>query len=205
MNHKKNKLEVEKSRRNLLAAAGAGLAMMTTGSLLSAKSAQGDNILSNRKILTVYYSRSNNTRSLANSIHTHIGGDIEEILPIPAYSDNYDLAVNEVRLELLTGSRRQIEPLRNNISLYDTIFIGSPRWWGTLSVPVINFLLNNDLQGKTLLPFNTHAGGEREKTFDDLKLLCPHSTITEGLSVDSSDLSNAQNIISAWLQRSEIL
>lgn len=41
---------------------------------------------------------------------------------------------------------------------YDVIFLGFPNWDGTLPMPVTSFLEEDDLSGKTMVPFVTHKG-----------------------------------------------
>ncbi len=162
---------------------------------------QSLNPLPNRKFLTIFYSRTDGTRIMAQSIHSMVGGDILEIKPITPYSSDYTTATEDSRREILTGIRTPIQPITIDIASYDVICLGSPRWWGTLSVPILNFVLQNDLSGKTIVPFNTNGGGEREKSFDDLKLLCPKSTILEGLPLSGSRVALSQNNITIWLRK----
>ena len=49
--------------------------------------------------------------------------------------------------------------------------------------PVKSFLKRYDLKGKTVVPFNTHAGYGVGSGFQEVKQLSPGSRILEGLSI----------------------
>jgi len=104
----------------------------------------------------VYFSRSGNTREIANQIHERVGGDIFEIQPEEPYPSNYDAVVKQAKQELESGYKPKLKAKIENIESYDVIFVGSPIWWGTIPAPVVTFLSEYDLSGKTIVPFCTH-------------------------------------------------
>jgi flavodoxin len=83
---------------------------------------------------------------------------------------------------------------------YSVVFIGSPIWWGTMPMPVATFLSEYDFSGKTIAPFCTHGGSSSGRSIDDIRKLCPQSTILGGLAVYGTEAKNAQNKISSWLR-----
>ena len=50
--------------------------------------------------------------------------------------------------------------------------------------PMKSFLTENDMSGKTIIPFNTNAGFGIGQSFEQLRELCPESDILEGFSVE---------------------
>jgi flavodoxin len=64
---------------------------------------------------------------------------------------------------------------------------------------VKTFLENNDLSGKTVIPFSTNAGSGWGSSLTDLKNLCPNSTIIDGFSIAGTNAKNAQKEVNAWL------
>lgn len=109
--------------------------------------------LSGKKILTVYYSKGGNTKNAANNIHYFVGGDMAEIKSKEIYSDNFIEISKTVRKQAKQGYMPEIENI--DISKYDIIFIGSPIWNFSTSLPVKSFLKNNNFKNKTLIPFYT--------------------------------------------------
>lgn len=200
MNDKKSK-ETFSSRREVLQIGTTGLiATIAVPALFSLRPARAAT-RSGRKFLTLFYSRTDSTRTVAQYVHEKVGGDILEIKPVTPYPSDYTTTTQAARREVLTGVRTPIQRLTVNLASYDVIFLGSPRWWGTLSVPILNFVLDNDLSDKTIAPFNTHGGGDREKSFDDLALLRPKANLLEGLSLAGNRARSAQNDVSNWLQK----
>lgn len=124
------------------------------------------------EILTVYYSYSGNTRTVAEAIHSYVGGDIFEIKAKGSYPAEYRAMVNQAKQEIQSGYRPELVSFVPDISKYEVIFIGSPNWWGTITPQVSSFLEKHDLAGKTVIPFVTHGGGGAQRTFTDLAVQC---------------------------------
>jgi hypothetical protein len=95
-------------------------------------------------ILIVYYSRSGNTRAIANLIHQEVGGTIHEIQPEVPYPSSYNAAVDQAKKEIPAGYRPALRSTLAQVESYDTIFVGSPNWWNTIAPPVATFLSEHD-------------------------------------------------------------
>lgn len=201
MSRTQSKTTIPYSRRELLKAGAFGLLAVSAAPMLFSGHSAHAAANSRRKLLTVYYSRTDNTRVMARYIHEMVGGDIMEVKPVTPYSGDYTTATIDSRRELLTGVRTPIQPINVVLASYDVIFLGSPRWWGTLSLPVLNFVLGNDLSGKTIVPFTTHGGGAQERTFDDLQLLYTKAKVLAGLPINGSSVRSSQDEISGWLRK----
>ncbi|MGS6024093.1 flavodoxin [Limosilactobacillus fermentum] len=67
-----------------------------------------------------------------------------------------------------TPGRRLKSPLPD-VSKYDTIYIGSPIWWGQYPMIMFTFFDKENLNGKTIIPFTTHAGSGLANTVEALK------------------------------------
>lgn len=188
-------------RRDILKAGSIGLAATVVAPfLLSSGTTFAAQTTGMGRILTVFHSRSGNTKVLASIIHAQLGGDIAEIRPATPYSDDYDTATVEARHQLITGQRPTNQPLSVDVASYDVIFVGSPLWWGTLSVPTITFLTQYDLAGKTIIPFSTNGGGSRDKTFDDVRMICASSKVLSGFKTKGSSVSRDHLKVKSWLR-----
>ena len=152
------------------------------------------------QVLVVYFSHSGNTRKIANLIHQEVGGNIHEIQPERPYPDSYNAVVKQAKKEIQAGHKPVLASTLNPIEAYDTIFVGSPNWCGTIAPPVATFLADNDLSGKTIVPFCTHGGDGLGKIALDIARLCPRSTILSGFEIYESGTGNAQAKVSAWLR-----
>ena len=191
------------SRREMLRRTAGGLAggmlaglaapMFASGTLFAA---QDDT----RKFLTVYYSRSGNTQVMAGFIQKAVGGDLVRIETVHPYPEEYRATTRQAREELDSGSKPPITTKIANLTSYDVVFVGSPCWWGTIAPPVITFLAENDLAGKTVVPFMTHKGSGLGRTQSHVELLCPKSRMLKGLAVWGDDIAASQGDVRDWLR-----
>jgi len=138
--------------------------------------------LEEKNILIVYLSRTENTKVLATIIQKQVGGKLVALELENPYPENYKAIVDQVAKENESGFLPPLKTKIDNIEKYDTIFIGFPTWGMELPPPMKSFLSNNDLKGKTIIPFNTNAGYGIGSSFETVKKLCPDSTILEGYS-----------------------
>jgi flavodoxin len=152
-----------------------------------------------KKILTLYYSLSGNTRELAKQIQAQVGGDLVELETVTPYPDDYNRTVDQAKKELEANYLPPLKTKLENLDSYDVIFLGSPNWWYTLAGPVRTFLSQNNLAGKTVAPFMTHGGGGFANSINDLKAFCPNATILEGLALSGGRAKNAQSDVKRWL------
>ena len=153
------------------------------------------------KVLIIYYSRTGNTREIANQIHKSVDGDIFEIHTVKRYPDDYEELKKVAKEELATEYKPALKITIENIRAYDVIFIGYPIWWGTFPAPVRTFLAENDLSKKTVAPFCTHLGSRLGRSVSDISTLCQKSTMQDGLAVWGKDAKDAQKEVSDWLHR----
>lgn len=151
----------------------------------------------NGKILIAYYSWSGHTKKVAEAIQEEIGGDLFEIQPETPYSDDYKTVVDQAKKEISDGYRPALKNNVENIAQYDTVFIGSPNWWGTIAPVVSTFIEQNDLSGKTVVPFITHGSGGEQNTITDLEKQCKGCLVQKNGWIG---LSSRTWGISGWLK-----
>ncbi len=123
-------------------------------------------------ILVAYYSYSGNTKEVAEAIHKITGGDLFEIKAEGTYPEEYRAMTQQAKKEIADNFRPKLTTSVTDMAQYDTVFIGSPNWWGTITPQVSSFLENYDLSGKTVIPFITHGGGGVQSTIADLTKQC---------------------------------
>ena len=152
-------------------------------------------------VLILYFSHSGNTRRIAEQIQKNIGGDLLEIQPASPYPSNYDAVVEQAGQEQKARARPAILTEIPNLDSYRTVFIGFPNWWGTMPMPCFTLLEKYDLGDRTVVPFCTHEGSRFGHSLRDLKRLCPHAHILEGLEIRGSRTAQAQENVKAWLHK----
>ena len=147
--------------------------------------------LAENNILVAYFSHTGNTEEAAQQIAEYTGADMAEIQRAEEYGDLYE----EAETEILDGIHPEITVSVENISGYDTIFVGYPIWWDEAPAMIASFLANNDFAGKTIIPFCTSSSDEIDNSLHIFSELCPDAVIAEGLT--ANDLED----IEPWLNR----
>lgn len=154
----------------------------------------------NEKILIAYFSYTGNTEKLANKINSKVGGDIIKIETVTPYSNNYDEVVDQVQKDQQNNYKPEIKNKIENIEDYDIIILGSPVWWYKIANPVATFISENNLKGKTIIPFVTHGGYGAGQTLNQIKELAPESKVLSELSIEGDSVDNSDGQIENWLQ-----
>ena len=193
------------SRRSFITAITAGLFAVAVHPLMApASAANAATASKGQKMLIVYYSRSGNTRVVAEKIHATLGGNIVELQPLHPYPEEYRATTEQAQKELKANYFPPLKTSVDDISPYDVILVGSPNWWGTFASPVRGFLAHHDFSGKKIAPFITHEGSALGKSVADLKTLCPGAAILDGLAVRGGRVQNSQPEIGQWLKRLDL-
>ena len=140
------------------------------------------------KIAIVYYSQSQvqNTALIAKWIQKHVGGDLIPLEMVEPYPEPYGETLKAAGKHRKEDTRPPLKSIPD-LTGYDTVFFGSPIWYGTYAPPVATFLDANKLAGKTLAPFCTHGGGGAGKFFSDVAKACPDAKVLDGLSIRGSN------------------
>ncbi len=162
--------------------------------------------IADAKTLVAYYSRTGNTATLAEMIANNTGADVYRIETVDAnyYPSDYQATTQQARQEIANDTLPPIKPLPD-MTEYDTVFIGTPVWWGTIASPVRTFLANVDLRGKAVIPFSTNGGGGAGTSLLDIAAKTPGSGHRDGLSVPGDDVGNASGTVAEWLTEIDIL
>ena len=118
------------------------------------------------KTLVVYYSRSGNTRKVADEIATVLKADEEELQD--GKSRKGPVAFILAGREAMHKTTVTLQPLSHDPATYDMVVVGSPVWAGTVCSPVRTFLAKNRGKLKQVAWFCTSGGEDpagAQKTF----------------------------------------
>lgn len=159
-----------------------------------------------RKVLIAYFSRTGNTGEFAKGIQERVDGDLFEIRTAHSYPKEYKATTEQAKREQEESFRPQLVSEVPNIGAYEVVFVGYPNWWGTLPMALFSFLEKYDFAGKTLIPFSTHEGSQLGRSVTDLRVLCPNSTVLEGLALrggtkGSVNTKTSQRQVDTWLRK----
>lgn len=123
--------------------------------------------------LVAYYSRTGHTEFVAETIAEATGADVFRIETVDPYTDedvNWRNPESRVSLQHENPELRIVGLVVDRPEgweSYDTVFIGYPIWYGSVSYPVFTFASLNDFEGKTVIPFctSTNAGIDGSDVF----------------------------------------
>ena len=161
--YKNSNTEVDNTEKNIVNSAQEETQPIEGNENTNAENKATNDTETKNKILVVYYSAQNHTKTVAEKIAKNLNADIFEIIPKDVYTSN-DLNWSDnnsrVSKEHNDESLRNIELKSTKVDNwkdYDTVLIGYPIWWGIAAWPVNNFVKDNDFTGKTVIPFCTSA------------------------------------------------
>lgn len=116
--------------------------------------------------IVVYFSATNHTEAVAQTIANHIDSAIYELEPVNPYTSadlnygNQSSRVVEEHNRILAGEDVNIELVDVDFEEFanaDYVFIGAPVWWQELSWVIEDFVASNNFSNKTIIPFGTSA------------------------------------------------
>ncbi|HWJ30259.1 MAG TPA: flavodoxin [Flavisolibacter sp.] len=170
------------------------------------------------KILIVYLSRTNNTKTIAEIIKSNVGGTIVALELEKPYPENYQATVQQLVKENESDYLPPLKTKIDSMDKYDIVFVGFPTWDMKMPLPVRSFLHLYNLSGKTVIPFNTNAGYGVGSGFETVKELCPNSKVLEGfstkggverdgvyLAIKDEKRKEAEMKVKQWLQKLNLM
>lgn len=143
--------------------------------------------MNSEKILVAYFTRSGNTRILANEISRELQCDIEEIRTPYSYSGflGYQLAFFHAAFK----KKPAIQQLNKNPADYDIVIIGSPFWAGFVPGPIRTFLDRYKTNFNDVAFFLTQDGKLGQKSFFDQMAIVSGKKPLAQLAVSEKELS----------------
>ena len=158
--------------------------------------------MDNKRRIVIYHSYSGHTKMIANIIKKKLDCDVLELEPKYEFSSDYDEVVKEYQNNEKDKSTVVIKDININLDNYDEIIIASPVWWYSITPVVREFLKENNLEGKTVIPFATNAGW-LGGTFKEIEELCKNSSVTNEMNIVfgsySDDLVTSMDEINNWI------
>lgn len=136
------------------------------------------------KNLVAYFSAGGVTKKLAVRLANAVGADIHEIIPKQPYSEadlNWQDKNSRSSIEMNDkSSRPEVANKVGNVEQYDNIFVGFPIWWYVAPTIINTFLEQQDLNGKTIIPFATSGSSGMGETNQYLKVSAKGAVLKEG-------------------------
>lgn len=148
--------------------------------------------------------REGTTEAVATMIQRVAGGDKHSIQTVQLYADDFDAVVDQNHAQQRESVRPELKSQVADMDQYDIVFIGYPVWASTIPAPIMSFLEQNDMAGKTIIPFCTHDGYGAGRSVTAIRELCPQSQVLDGFAVAAEQVGGAQTEVGQWLQTLDV-
>ncbi len=121
------------------------------------------------KKLIVYYSRTGNTKKVAEELANKLGSKTIEIVDEKDRSGGIGwLGAGK---DAFKNKLTNIKPISEDISKYDLIIVGTPIWAGKMTPALRTFIKNHKDKIKNYAIFTTAGGSSSEPLFAEIKEL----------------------------------
>ena len=188
-----SKNESSSSSESTVSSSSANSSSATSSSTTTATKPRG-------KTLVAYFSRTGNTKPLAEYAAEYLGATLFEITAKIPYSDEdiaYYTDCRADREQKDESARPEIATAVENMDEYDTVIIAHPIWHGIAPRIISTFLESYDFSGKTLLTFCTSASSPLGQSAKQLQELTPNSTWLESKRFA---IGTSREEIEKWLE-----
>lgn len=141
-----------------------------------------------------------NLQVMARVIQEETGADVFHILMSQPYDPDYSTMLPTAIDQMENRDWPALQEKIDNLSEYDVIYLGTPVWNGMLPPAMQTFFAENDLSGKTIVPFGIHLGSRFGRILSEVKELAPEATIADGFTISASTAnSEVESEFRAWL------
>lgn len=160
------------------------------------------------KALIIYFSRADenyavgyidkgNTEIVAEFVQELTGADMFKVEPAVPYAADYRTCIEEAKKRI---GNAPIKEKLSDISVYDTVFIMSPIYWGTYAPEVETALEGLDFSGKTVRVISTHEGSGLAGMVSDVRKMCKGANVdSKGLAIKGSSAKASKATVEKWL------
>jgi flavodoxin len=111
----------------------------------------------------------------------------------------YNPLIKLAKEEAQNGELPPYEGTVPDLSMYDTVFIGGPVWWGTYPQVMFTLFKDINLDGKTVIPFTTHEGSGLANCVEDVKEAFPGANVTKGFAIYGHEVRTGRAKVEKWL------
>lgn len=163
------------------------------------------------KSIVIYFSRADenysvgyvekgNTEIIAEFIKEFTGADLFKVERKVPYSKDYETCIEEAKEEQRQNIRPELLNELDNINDYDTVYIGSPIYWGTMPMPLFTQLEKLDFSGKTVRVFVTHEGSGLANVERDVRSICSGANVlSNSLTIYGHEAKNSKEKVKEWI------
>lgn len=164
------------------------------------------------KTLIVYYSYTNNVKTIATELGKQIEADVIEVQPaekgLDYAANNYSIGSAQIAAIRDNPGEASSYPAIDKVEVkmtdYSTVIVAAPLWWSNMAAPMQSFLFQfgKEMAGKKIGLIVSSASSGISGVEADAKRLIPDGEfLSPSLWIRSSQTSNAANMLSDWLKQ----
>lgn len=139
-----------------------------------------------------------NTESVAMEIQNQVGGDLFTIQTVQDYPVSHREGSIIAEEEMRSDARPELSTHVEDMSRYDTVYIGYPIWWHQEPMVIRAFLEEYDFAGKTVIPFCTSMSVGISQSEENIAGLIPDAQLLAGRAFTTGGQDNSEQV-SDWL------
>jgi flavodoxin len=150
------------------------------------------------KTLVVYYSRTGNTKVVAEKVASELKAEIEEVIDLKNRNGRFGFL--KAGYDATRGNETKIEETQKSPIDFELIVVGTPVWNSRPASAIRTYLKKNDFSGKKVAVFCTNEGMGKEKALERIKALIANGNIVGELVVSKTLENKEENErrISEW-------
>ena len=160
------------------------------------------------KDLIIYFSRADenykvgyvdkgNTEIVAEILNGLINADMFKVEPLVPYAKDYATCIKEAKDRV---GNAPIKDNINDLSIYNTIYILSPIYWGTYAPEMETAIKSLDFTGKKVRVITTHEGSGLANVVSDVEKNCKGAEVDKnGLAIVGHEAKDSEELIKEWL------
>lgn len=141
------------------------------------------------KSLVAFFSASGVTKKVATKLASAIGADIFEIVPKELYTSadlNWMDKKSRSSVEMNDRNcRPEIASKVDDMSKYDTVYVGFPVWWYREPSIIDTFMEAYDFTGKKVITFCTSGGSGLGDSAKNMQALASSAKVIDGKKFSS--------------------
>ena len=164
-----------------------------------------DDTFDTANVLVAYFSATNTTEGVAQTVADILGADLYEIMPEQPYTDadlNYHDDNSRSTIEMNDpNARPAISGSVENMEEYDIVFIGYPIWWGEAPRILNTFVESYDFSDKTVVPFCTSGGSGVGSSASNLERLTSGAVWLSGTRLNGNA---SRSSVADWIDGLEL-
>ena len=145
-----------------------------------------------------------NVQQLAEWVQEETGADLFSIRVTEPYSSDWDDCLARANRERGDNARPELVETIEDLSQYDTIFLGYPNWWYGVPMALLTFLESNDFSGKQVYLFCSHGTDGLSNSVEIITEAIPDAEISDNIfDCYEEEAPSSQEDIQSWVAELE--